>query len=172
MEIDFVELRKSFFQDAEEHLEAMESALSRLDEEATDEEALGAMFRSAHSLKGDSGALGFESIEKLLHSFETVLDEMRSGKAAITSDAVDIIGLVTSQIDQLIEAAKQDGPTPEGYENTISELAKLQAARKTTAVPKVKKPKKAKKTKKVEEPEDFFALRNRARHFSRSGSYY
>lgn len=126
MEIDLSAFRETFFQDAEDHLEAMEDALSRLEFDLSDEEALGALFCSVHSLKGDSGALGFESIGKLLHGFETILDRLRDGNGTLTSELVDKMAGVVDRVDELIESAKDEDHEPEDVEDLLEEIAGLE----------------------------------------------
>ena len=82
MSIDLSQFREVFFEESFEGLAVMESHLLILD--ATDTEALHAIFRAAHSIKGGAGMFNFKSIVEFTHIVETLLDELRSGKRAIT----------------------------------------------------------------------------------------
>ena len=150
MEIDLTEIRNTFFQDAEEHLEEIDDALSQLSPESDWSEPVGALFRCVHSLKGDSGALGYKPIETLLHRFETQLDLLREGESTLTSYTVDVFSVIVDCVEQLIEAAKEDKPTPQGVDAAISLLEEMQKAHEATA--KEKAPAAAPKEP---EPEDF-----------------
>ena len=126
MEIDIAEIRNTFFQDAEEHLEEIDDALAQLSPESDWSEPVSALFRCVHSLKGDSGALGYAPIETLLHRFETQLDLLRGGEATLTAYTVDVFSVIADCIEQLIDAAKEDKPTPQGVDAAISLLEEMQ----------------------------------------------
>jgi two-component system chemotaxis sensor kinase CheA len=73
-------LLPTFREEAEEHLQAIEDALLRL-ERAPDPPAVDAMFRAAHSLKGGAAALGLVDLEKVAHALEEALGTSRQAGA-------------------------------------------------------------------------------------------
>lgn len=128
MEVDIAALRKTFLEDADDHVSAMEDALAQLEKNGSDKDSINALFGSVHSLKGDSGAVGFTDITNLLHHFETLLEDMRSGNKEVTEDVVDMMGNVVDQVEKLIDVAKSDGPIPDGYIETFTLLETLSSA--------------------------------------------
>ncbi len=62
-----------FFEEAEEHLAALEHLLLTLDIAQPDPEALNGIFRAAHSIKGSSGMFGFDDLTSVTHVLETLL---------------------------------------------------------------------------------------------------
>jgi two-component system chemotaxis sensor kinase CheA len=88
---DTSDFRAIFFEEADEHVAAIESILLRLNQVAPDAEELNAIFRAAHSIKGTSGMLGFTEIASLTHVLENLLDDLRKGERQLTEDALDLL---------------------------------------------------------------------------------
>ncbi|MEP7282855.1 MAG: chemotaxis protein CheW [Rubrivivax sp.] len=80
-----------FFDEAGENLEAMEQRLLQLDPAAADEEALNAIFRCAHSVKGGAATFGFDDVAALTHEMETLLDRLRRRERMPTATMVDLL---------------------------------------------------------------------------------
>lgn len=86
-----------FYEESREIIDALENGLLDL-EGSEDPEEINAVFRSAHTLKGNAGLVGFSDLVDLTHLMEGILDEMRSGKMA--PDAATV-GLLLSGVDAL-----------------------------------------------------------------------
>ncbi|MFW1678013.1 chemotaxis protein CheA [Pontibacter sp. JAM-7] len=110
MSIDLSQFVATFLEESYEGLEIMESSLLNL--EAADEETINTIFRAAHSIKGGAGTFGFNEVANFTHVVETLLDEMRSGKQAVTTALVNLLLESVDCILALLEAA-QDGPEAE-----------------------------------------------------------
>jgi two-component system, chemotaxis family, sensor kinase CheA len=78
-----------FFEEADEHLAAVETMLLGLDPEAPDAEALNGIFRAVHSIKGSAGMLGFTEIVSLTHAFENLLDLLRKQQRPVSHADVE-----------------------------------------------------------------------------------
>lgn len=59
-----------FIEEAKEHLDTLEKGILELRAVVKDPERVNEMFRAAHSVKGGSAMLGFESIQKTAHRLE------------------------------------------------------------------------------------------------------
>lgn len=93
------EMRKGFFQEGGEQLDAAEQSLLGLENPETNKtEALNEAFRNIHSFKGNCGFMGFVDLEKLSHRMETALDGMREQKVSVETGNV---GVLLSLIDVL-----------------------------------------------------------------------
>jgi two-component system chemotaxis sensor kinase CheA len=90
LELEMVEITKVFFDECREGLNIMESGLLNLDASA-DLENINTIFRAAHSIKGGAGTFGFPEVAGFTHGVETLLDEMRNGKRAVTDEAIQIL---------------------------------------------------------------------------------
>lgn len=101
-----------FFEEAEEHLAALEHLLLTLDIAQPDPEALNGIFRAAHSIKGSSGMFGFDDITSVTHVLETLLDKVRSGQTLLQADMVDLLLESRDVLLQLVAAHKHESPDP------------------------------------------------------------
>ena len=89
MSIDMSQFYQVFFEEAQEHLDTMETLLLGLDLDAPDAEQLNAIFRAAHSIKGSAGTFGFTDLTKVTHILESLLDRIRKGELALRPEMVD-----------------------------------------------------------------------------------
>ncbi|HLI86251.1 MAG TPA: chemotaxis protein CheA [Bryobacteraceae bacterium] len=85
------ELLSDFVIESREHLANLESQLLVLEKEPTKSEALHAIFRNFHTIKGLAGFLELREIQKVAHEVETVLDQARNGQFTVTPEAIDVI---------------------------------------------------------------------------------
>ncbi|MDR7049696.1 two-component system chemotaxis sensor kinase CheA [Duganella sp. 3397] len=89
MTIDISQFFQVFFDEAEELLAEMERLLLAVDIDAPDAEDLNAVFRTAHSVKGGASTFGVTDMTEVTHILETLLDRIRKGEMALTSEHVD-----------------------------------------------------------------------------------
>jgi len=87
--IDMSQFYQVFFDEAAEHLAAMESLLLVIDPAAATADDLNAVFRAAHSIKGGAATFGFTDMTNLTHVLETLLDRVRKNEIALTREMVD-----------------------------------------------------------------------------------
>ncbi|MBP3960630.1 Hpt domain-containing protein [Gemmata sp. G18] len=131
MRIDPTAYRKTFFDEAIDHLAALEGALLRL-EKGADSTAVDEAFRAAHSVKGGADAVGFPHIAKFTHSVEGFLERFRAG-GQIPRRGLDLLLEATDVLARLVSAARHDEPPPEGTEELVARLAAEAAAETETA---------------------------------------
>lgn len=122
---DMDEFKQIFFTECAELLVDMEARLLKLEEGVTDKEALNAIFRCAHSIKGGSGAFGLDAIMHFTHALEALLDKMRDGVLLPCRASIDVLLKSADIVTQMLEAAKENRAVEEGYGADI--LAMLQA---------------------------------------------
>ncbi|MES2207989.1 MAG: chemotaxis protein CheA [Pseudomonadota bacterium] len=95
---------QTFIIESRELLENMESALLSIEGEETTSEAINAIFRAAHTIKGSAGLFGLDHIVKFTHVVEGVLDHVRDGKLIISEELVVVLLSCCDHIGLLIEA--------------------------------------------------------------------
>ena len=89
MTIDMSQFYQVFFDETEELLAEMEKLLLAVDVGAPDSEDLNAIFRAAHSIKGGAATFGLTDLTEVTHVLESLLDKIRKGEMALTSEHVD-----------------------------------------------------------------------------------
>ncbi|MGF7180158.1 chemotaxis protein CheA [Tunturiibacter psychrotolerans] len=123
------ELTKEFIAESQEGLDRMERCLTELEMRPDDSGLLGEIFRAVHTIKGTTGFLGFDRLEKLAHAGEHLLGSLRDGRLAVSSDLISgLLRLMDGlrAILVLIEETGSEG-TRAGDEDgeLIAELAML-----------------------------------------------
>lgn len=94
----------SFFVEATELLADMEAGLLDLEGSDGDPELVNAVFRAAHTIKGSAGLFGLDDIIGLTHVMESVLDRVRAGEVAITTDLVEVLLPSKDAIAAMVQA--------------------------------------------------------------------
>ncbi len=107
MSIDLSQFLAVFFEESEEGLAVVESSLLEMDTEAPDAEAINAVFRAIHSLKGGCGTFGINELTPLIHGEETLLDEVRSGQRRMTEALVDHLLRVADVLRDLLATRRR-----------------------------------------------------------------
>ena len=88
------DLTKEFIAESQEGLDRMERCLTELETRPDDAGLVGEIFRAVHTIKGTTGFLGFDRLEKLAHAGEHLLGSLRDGRLAVTSELIS--GLAAS----------------------------------------------------------------------------
>ena len=84
-------LMSDFIVESREHLVNIESQVLTLEREPSNSEALNAVFRGFHTIKGLAGFLELWEVQKLAHEVETVLDRARNSEWTINPAGIDVI---------------------------------------------------------------------------------
>jgi two-component system chemotaxis sensor kinase CheA len=104
-------LKTTFYVQTKEMLEEFSSRVLALESSGDSKDALRALERTVHTIKGDSMALGFESLAKLAHRLEDYLRMLRDRPVA-ERQAIDLVLACGDTMTQLLEAYCADPPNP------------------------------------------------------------
>jgi two-component system chemotaxis sensor kinase CheA len=85
------ELLLDFVLESREHLANIETQVLTLERDPHGAEALNAVFRGFHTIKGLAGFLELWNIQKVAHEVETLLDRARNSQFTVTPAAIDVI---------------------------------------------------------------------------------
>lgn len=85
------EVLSYFVPEAQEHLEAIESLLLKLEKDPHNAELINQLFRSAHTLKGSAFTVGFTPIGDLVHYVEDLMGAIREHRAKFVPGMTDAI---------------------------------------------------------------------------------
>ncbi|MDX1922567.1 MAG: chemotaxis protein CheA [Alphaproteobacteria bacterium] len=119
MDDQLEDFKKTFFEESADLLGMAEMHLMDLSITEPSAESLGAIFRSVHSIKGGAGAFGMERLVKFTHSFESVLDALRSGKISIDKSRHDLLMKGFDVVSDLVREAKGDVQLPADREAAV-----------------------------------------------------
>ncbi len=79
-----------FISEANDHLDASDVHLLTLESDPQNEDALNAVFRAFHTIKGVAGFLALSEIQTLSHEAESLLDRARKGELLLAGAAIDV----------------------------------------------------------------------------------
>ena len=119
MSIDLSQFKQTFIEESDEGLDVLESGLLALDSGTADDEVIHAVFRAAHSIKGGAGTFGLNEIASFTHVMETLLDEMRDGRRAISKEGVNLLLNSVDVLRELMDAARDDVPPEMSRANDV-----------------------------------------------------
>ena len=91
MDIDLSQYMGMYVDGSRENLDLMDKFLLALEQDPSNLEAVGEIFRAAHTLKGMSATMGFEKVAHLTHEMENILDKLRNHQVQVTPEIIDCI---------------------------------------------------------------------------------
>ncbi len=108
------EIIADFVAESLENLSTIEVKLMDLEQDPSDLDTINAIFRPFHTVKGVSGFLNFNKINKLAHISENLLDKARNGELSIEGEVIDVILESVDILKKMIEnvQATLDTGTP------------------------------------------------------------
>lgn len=106
------ELHQQFVADAEGLIESLFSALQQLRARRSDgpkrRELTGQIFRQVHTLKGSAAAAEIDSVARVAHECESVLDGVRLGRIAIDDAVLDALEDAAHAISENLAATTRE----------------------------------------------------------------
>ncbi|RKM58935.1 chemotaxis protein CheA [Butyrivibrio sp. XB500-5] len=115
-----------FLDEAKEHLQSLNDNIMTLEQDPENEDCINEIFRSAHSMKGMAGTMGYTRMQNLTHDMEDVFSDVRAGKIKIKSEMIDILlqclDAIQGYVDNITE--NQDEGTEE-HQNIIKALGDI-----------------------------------------------
>lgn len=94
-----------FMEEAKEHIQALNASLLHLEQNPTDRDVVGELFRSAHTLKGMAATMGFTKTAELTHRMESSLDLVRQGLLTPNSTFITALLHAVDTLEELVESA-------------------------------------------------------------------
>jgi two-component system chemotaxis sensor kinase CheA len=85
------EALQTFITESRELLEEMENALLNVDVAGDQSEAINAIFRAAHTIKGSAGLFSLDHIVAFTHVVESLLDEVRDGRVVLNDEMIVLL---------------------------------------------------------------------------------
>ena len=99
------ELLSIYLEDARGHLETLDHCLLSLEREGFDPEVVGSALGPLHTLKGNSGMMGFSAVKEYVHRLEDVFVRVGEGHLALAPELFDILFAGASSLRDAVEQA-------------------------------------------------------------------
>ncbi len=117
-----------FLDEAKEHIQSLNDNIMTLEQDPENEDCINEIFRSAHSMKGMAGTMGYTRMQNLTHDMEDVFSDVRAGKIKIKSADIDVLLQCLDAIQEYVDniTENQDEGTDE-HQNIIKALADIRS---------------------------------------------
>lgn len=115
-----------FIEESKEHLQTINDELLKLEIEPENITYINEIFRSAHTIKGMAGSMGFDDLATLTHQMENVLDLLRQSKLSITPEIMDIIFQCVDIIEKMVDDIEAGGTGKADVKDIVAKLTYAQ----------------------------------------------
>lgn len=119
------DLLAGFVEESLHVLETLPQQLQRAAADPQDVEALNAVFRGVHTIKGNAAFFGFARLERFAHALESALDRLRSSEIRLTPRRQRHLTLGIDLLAQMLQRPAEDKIDAE-YESDL--LAKINSS--------------------------------------------
>ena len=129
-----LDMLREFVTESLEHIEGIEGGLLDLEANPEDTEAVNAVFRGFHTIKGAAGFLGLGQIQQLAHRAESLLDRVRNGEISLAGgyadlalESADTLRSMLADLQELQEGEELPAP-PEALSDLLARLSDPEGA--------------------------------------------
>jgi two-component system, chemotaxis family, sensor kinase CheA len=119
-----------FLAEAREHLQQLNLAVVRIEEDPKDRDTVDEIFRIAHSFKGMSATMGFAAIAALTHKMEDVFELLRQRRGGLDRKAIDVLLECLDALEGAVDGIEEDGVEKLDADHLIERLSRLVRPRK------------------------------------------
>ena len=103
------EFIEEFLVEAAENLDQVDRDLLALEERPEDLQPLASIFRTVHTIKGNSGFFGFSKLGALTHSGEHLLGRLRDGKVRLNGRVTGTLYSMVDAVRSILQAIEETG---------------------------------------------------------------
>ncbi|MBU5466900.1 chemotaxis protein CheA [Virgibacillus sp. MSJ-26] len=129
-----------FLDESNEHLQAVNDNLLKLEEEPTNLDIVNEIFRSAHTLKGMAATMEYSDIATLTHHMENVLDDIRNQELNVTTDVIDISFDAVELLEEMVKSIAEGGAGERDISSLVARLDQIGSSENIETMKTVDKP--------------------------------
>src|SRR6188508_1917507 len=107
---------QEFLVESHENLDQLDRDLVALEESPGSRDLLSSIFRTIHTIKGTSGFLAFNRLEKVTHVGESLLARLRDGAQSMTPQTTDALLRMVDAVRDLLSTIEDTGSDQSGNE--------------------------------------------------------
>ena len=117
---------KEFLIESFENLNLIQRDIELYENSPKNSDIVNGIFRKIHTLKGSAGFLGFKVLEKITHSMENILDNLRCGSVTLTKEMVDTFFEGIESCLSILKEIEENGKEGENsFENLLLKLSDI-----------------------------------------------
>lgn len=98
------EYKEMFMAEALDNYEELNRLFTELEKDVSNKNAIDAIFRITHTMKGNAMGLGFDGIASISHVMEDVFSEAKNGTIILDATLFDILFKANDKLGELINA--------------------------------------------------------------------
>ncbi len=123
-----------FLVESYENLDQLDREFVALESDPTQKDRIGAIFRTIHTIKGNSGFLGFGKLETMAHAGESLLSALRDGTLALTPVIVSALLAMVDRVRASLKIIEETGAEgPRVHDDVVKLLADARAGKGAAA---------------------------------------
>ena len=122
---EFVE---EFLVESSENLDQLDRDLLALEQAPGDPDRLASIFRTVHTIKGNSGFFGFSKLGALTHSGEHLLGRLRDGKIRLNDRVTGSLYSMVDAVRSILQSIEANGTEGEGDFRDLAQSLSAAAA--------------------------------------------
>ncbi len=111
----------AFIRESEEAITELNNSLLELESDPSNTEAMDSIFRTAHTLKGNFGAMGSDTQQTSTQAMEDLLDGA-PGEMEVTPDLMDLVFAGVDQIEVIVGEIEEHGESGTETDEMVEEL--------------------------------------------------
>lgn len=126
LKIDTAQFLDIFIEESNEHLETLYEQLLLLEKEPENSVIIDEIFRAAHTIKGMSATMGYESIATLTHHLENIFDGIREDIIFVQPVVIDYTIKALDDLSEMIKDIANGGQGQHDITEIVHNLTKIQ----------------------------------------------
>ncbi len=134
-----------FLDESREHLQNLNTNVLALEQDSENMDTINEIFRTAHTLKGMAGTMGYKRMQNLTHDMENVFSEVRDGNIKVTSSMVDTLFQCLDALEEYVTTIQETSDEGDNDNQPIINALNACLDAKGGEAPKEEAPKKSKK---------------------------
>ena len=107
MDEEDLQILNDFIIEAKDNLASIEVSIIDLEQDPTDADIINSIFRPFHTIKGVSGFMNLNGINRLSHSAENLLVKAREGEIKVDAQIIDIILETVDMLKRMIDECQK-----------------------------------------------------------------
>ena len=107
--MDVTQYLEIFLDETKEHLQSLSDQFMILEQEPENMDTINEIFRSAHTLKGMAGTMGYKRMQTLTHDMENVFSEVRNNTIKVDGAMVDLLFQCLDALEEYTENIQNTG---------------------------------------------------------------
>lgn len=127
--MDMTQYLDLFLEESLENVQKLNQNLLEIEKNPGNMDSIDEVFRAAHTLKGMSATMGFESIAQLTHKMENLLDKLRERQIIVNTEIINILFKAVDALETMLDSIRKDMEPNLDIEDLSRELIRLESGK-------------------------------------------